>query len=75
MHGPGGLIEGLGKDVKGRAFDARVVGGDLIADGVEVSHCAWFADDELQAADISTVSRSVLIAVGALAPQSVLPSD
>jgi ABC-type multidrug transport system fused ATPase/permease subunit len=26
MHGPGGLIEGLGKEVKGRAFDARVVG-------------------------------------------------
>jgi 8-oxo-dGTP pyrophosphatase MutT (NUDIX family) len=56
-------------------FDARVVGGDLVADGVEVSHCAWFTDDELQAADISTVSRSVLMAVGALAPQSVLPSD
>jgi 8-oxo-dGTP pyrophosphatase MutT (NUDIX family) len=56
-------------------FDARVVGGDLVADGVEVSHCAWLTDDELQAADISTVSRSVLQAVGALAPQSVLPSD
>jgi 8-oxo-dGTP pyrophosphatase MutT (NUDIX family) len=47
-------------------FDARVVGGDLVADGVEVSHCAWFTADDLATADISTVSRSVLVAVGAI---------
>lgn len=49
-------------------FDAQVVGGELAADGVEVSHCAWFTRDELSVADISTVSRSVLIAVGELHP-------
>jgi ADP-ribose pyrophosphatase YjhB (NUDIX family) len=54
-------------------FDARVVGGDLVADGVEVSQCAWFTGDELQAADISTVSRSVLVAVGALRPAATPP--
>ena len=47
-------------------FDARVSGGELAADGVEVSHCGWFTPDELVAADISTVSQSVLRAVGAL---------
>lgn len=47
-------------------FDARVVGGELVADGVEVSRCAWFTTDELATADISAVSRSVLTAVGAL---------
>ncbi|MCZ3389863.1 MAG: NUDIX domain-containing protein [Actinomycetia bacterium] len=49
-------------------FDARVVGGELVADGVEVSQCAWFTKDDLETADISTVSRSVLLAVGALQP-------
>jgi 8-oxo-dGTP pyrophosphatase MutT (NUDIX family) len=56
-------------------FDARVVGGDLVADGVEVSLCQWFTDDELQAADISTVSRSVLLAVGALRPAATPPPE
>ena len=49
-------------------FDARVVGGELVADGVEVSQCAWFTSSELATADISAVSRSVLVAVGALHP-------
>ena len=52
-------------------FDARVTGGELTADGVEVSHCGWFSQDELAAADISTVSRSVLSAVGVLPDASV----
>ena len=49
-------------------LDARVVGGELVADGVEVSQCAWFTTDELASADISMVSRSVLLAVGVLQP-------
>lgn len=56
-------------------FDARVVGGELAADGVEVSECAWFTADELATADISTVSRSVLLAVGALPPVRQAPPD
>jgi 8-oxo-dGTP pyrophosphatase MutT (NUDIX family) len=48
------------------AYDARVVGGELAPDGVEVSRCSWFAPDELADVDISTVSRSVLAAVGVL---------
>ena len=49
-------------------FDAQVVGGELVADGVEVSQCAWFTSDALATADIGTVSRSVLLAVGAIQP-------
>ena len=45
-------------------FDAQVVGGVLTPDGDEVSECRWFTRDELVAADISTVSRSVLLATG-----------
>jgi 8-oxo-dGTP pyrophosphatase MutT (NUDIX family) len=45
-------------------FDARVVGGVLTPDGDEVSECRWFTRDELPAADISAVSRSVLLATG-----------
>jgi ADP-ribose pyrophosphatase YjhB (NUDIX family) len=56
------------------AFDARVVGGELAADGVEVSRCGWFTQDELAVADISTVSRAVLSAVGAL-PSPATSSD
>jgi 8-oxo-dGTP pyrophosphatase MutT (NUDIX family) len=52
-------------------FDARVTGGELAADGVEVSECRWFTPDELAAADISAVSRSVLSAVGVLPEASV----
>jgi len=55
-------------------FDAKVVGGELAADGVEVSHCGWFTQDELAVADISTVSRAVLSAVGAL-PSPATSSD
>ncbi len=47
-------------------FDARAVGGELAADGVEVSQCSWFTADDLATADISTVSRSVLLAVGVI---------
>lgn len=56
-------------------FDARVVGGELAADGVEVSQCRWFTADDLATADISTVSRSVLLAVGALPPVRRAPPD
>lgn len=45
-------------------FDATVVGGALRADGVEVSQCGWFTPADLATADISTVSRSVLAALG-----------
>ncbi len=48
-------------------YDARIVGGELAPDGVEVSHCSWFTPQELGDAGISTVSRSVLAAVGILA--------
>ena len=47
-------------------YDARVVGGELAPDGVEVSQCRWFTPAELAQADIGTVSRSVLTAVGLL---------
>jgi 8-oxo-dGTP pyrophosphatase MutT (NUDIX family) len=56
-------------------FDARVVGGDLIADGVEVSQCAWFTAEQLATADISTVSRSVLLAVDAFQPAAAPPPE
>jgi ADP-ribose pyrophosphatase YjhB (NUDIX family) len=49
-------------------YDARVVGGELAPDGVEVSQCLWFTPAELAQADLSTVSRSVLTAVGVLTP-------
>jgi 8-oxo-dGTP pyrophosphatase MutT (NUDIX family) len=45
-------------------FDARVTGGALTPDGEEVSQCRWFTRPELAAADISSVSRSVLLATG-----------
>ena len=45
-------------------FDARAVGGVLTPDGEEVSECRWFTRGELATADISTVSRSVLLATG-----------
>ncbi len=48
-------------------YDARVVGGELAPDGVEVSQCRWFTPAELAQADLSTVSRSVLTAVEVVA--------
>lgn len=56
-------------------FDALATGGELVADGVEVSHCGWFTTDDLEKADISTVSRSVLMAVGALRPAAATPPE
>ncbi|MEO8107456.1 MAG: NUDIX domain-containing protein [Actinomycetes bacterium] len=48
-------------------FDARVIGGQLRPDGVEVSQCEWFAPEDLAGTNIGDVSRSVLMAVGLLA--------
>ncbi len=45
-------------------FDANAAGGRMTPDGDEVSECRWFAREELRQADISTVSRSVLLATG-----------
>ncbi|MFL6070047.1 MAG: NUDIX hydrolase, partial [Actinomycetes bacterium] len=49
-------------------FDARVTGGTLMPDGDEVSECRWFTRTELTSTDISSVSRSVLVATGWLSP-------
>ena len=49
-------------------FDACVTGGTLTPDGDEVSECRWFTRTELAGADISSVSRAVLIATGWLTP-------
>jgi 8-oxo-dGTP pyrophosphatase MutT (NUDIX family) len=45
-------------------FNARVTGGTLTPDGDEVSECRWFTREQLAKADISAVSRSVLLATG-----------
>jgi 8-oxo-dGTP pyrophosphatase MutT (NUDIX family) len=45
-------------------FDARVVGGAHKPDGDEVTRCEWFTRANLRHADISTVSRAVLMATG-----------
>jgi 8-oxo-dGTP pyrophosphatase MutT (NUDIX family) len=44
-------------------YDARVVGGTLTPDGVEVSRCEWFELSELASLDLGSVSRAVLRAV------------
>jgi|SRR3954464_13404254 8-oxo-dGTP pyrophosphatase MutT (NUDIX family) len=46
--------------------DARVVGGTLRPDGMEIVRCAWFSIEEIPTLDLMDISRAVLTGVGAL---------
>ncbi|HEV8064837.1 MAG TPA: NUDIX domain-containing protein [Acidimicrobiales bacterium] len=49
------------------AYDATVVGGEMRPDGDETTEVAWFDSDSLASADLNTLAKALLRAVGLLA--------
>ncbi len=45
-------------------FDARVISGELAADGEETNECAWFEQGSLDEADLGPFARASLAALG-----------